>query len=176
MEKDQQLEVKIEILEIELEKTSDMVNQLRYEITLKDNLLKSFIEFENESDYGYEESSKYKTGKLYDVNNHTLADYKKKITFLEDENDMLRNKAEFYEKETAEMEAKENEIIQNCFRELESSQSQLHNTQEELRSKTTECLNQQGEIQTLFSQVNIKFYKNFKKSLKFTEYFLNCIQ
>lgn len=154
MEKDQQLEVKIEILELELEKTSEMVNQLRYEITLKDNLLKSFIEFENESDYGYEESSKYKSGKLYDVNNQTLADYKKKITFLEDENDMLRNKAEFYERETAELETKENEIIQNCFRELESSQSQLHNTQEELKSKTTECLNQQGEIQGLFSQVS----------------------
>ena len=131
-----------------------MVNQLRYEITLKDNLLKSFIEFENESDYSYEESSKYKSGKLYDVNNQTLADYKKKITFLEDENDMLRNKAEFYERETAELETKENEIIQNCFRELESSQSQLHNTQEELKSKTNECLNQQGEIQGLFSQVS----------------------
>ena len=51
LEKDQQLEVKIEILEIELEKTSEMVNQLRYEINLKDNLIKSFIdsEIENES-------------------------------------------------------------------------------------------------------------------------------
>ena len=50
LEKDQQLEVKIEILEIELEKTSEMVNQLRYEINLKDNLIKSFIDSEIENE------------------------------------------------------------------------------------------------------------------------------
>jgi hypothetical protein len=49
LDKGQLLETKIQELEEELEKASDMVNQLRHEINLKDDLLQSFIELDNEN-------------------------------------------------------------------------------------------------------------------------------
>ncbi len=49
MDKGQELETKIQQLEEELEKASDLVNQLRYELTQKDALLQNFIELEDEN-------------------------------------------------------------------------------------------------------------------------------
>ncbi len=49
LDKGQLLETKIQELEEELEKASDMVNQLRYEINLKDGLLQNFIDLDDEN-------------------------------------------------------------------------------------------------------------------------------
>ena len=155
LEKDQQLEAKIEFLEIQLDKTTEMVNQLRYDITLKDQLLKTFIESEYDESSENELMSNHESTsrKLTHVNVEVLNEYKKKIQYLESENDMLRNKADYFEKETASVEAKEAEIVQNCARECETSQSKLRSAQSELKLKNAECQSQQEEIQGLFSQI-----------------------
>lgn len=89
-----------------------------------------------------------------DFDSETLNDYKRKITYLENENDSLRNKAEYFQKETADLETKESVLIEHCFKELETTQSILRTTQDELQTKTTECISQQEEINHLFSQVH----------------------
>ena len=89
------LDEKEKDLESELDKTSEMVNQLRHEITLKDNLLKTFIESEND----YEEQTRSRNNKHL-ITAETVSEYKKKINFLENENEQLRNKADYFEKET----------------------------------------------------------------------------
>ena len=166
LEKDQQLEEKIEYLEEELVKTSEMVNQLRYEIQLKDNLLKSFIDSEQDvlSDDSSNElvinlNQSYNPKKINEINVETLHEYKRKIEYLESENDQLRNRAEYFEKETVDLEFKESSLIVNSFKELEESQETLRHTQDELNNKTNECLNQQEEINHLFGQVRFSIIK-----------------
>lgn len=48
----------------------------------------------------------------------TLNEYKKKISHLENENEMLRTRAEFFERETTDLESKESYLLENCIREL----------------------------------------------------------
>lgn len=153
LEKNQQLDSKIEFLEKELHETVENVNQLRYEIVLKDNLLKTFIESENESSL---------ESQHFDVdNNHrpergdseALSMCKKRIIALEDENDTLRDKAEYFEREAAELETKRQILVNATSRELEHTRSILKDTQEELKIKSSEYLSQQDEIQTLYTQL-----------------------
>jgi hypothetical protein len=161
LEKDQQLEVKIEFLEQQLDKTSDMVNQLRYDITLKDQLLKTFLDEEEyeqtEDEDGSWPRQRRQISGLPDASNvssvEILNEYKRKIEHLESENDMLRNKADFFEKETVNLEAKESAVASECAREYEHSQSRLRTVQDELRCKTAVCSTQQEEIQGLFAQI-----------------------
>ncbi|RNA43759.1 trafficking kinesin-binding 1 isoform X1 [Brachionus plicatilis] len=145
LEKDQQLEEKIEFLEQELVKTNDM----------------SFID--SEQDVILEESSAeymkasnnehiFTSKRINEINFETLNEYKRKIEYLEEENDQLRNKADYFEKETADLEFKESSLITNCFKEIEESQEALRHTQNELKNKTNECFNQQEEINSLFGQ------------------------
>ena len=90
-----------------------------------------------------------------DLNAETLNEYRKKISYLEQLNETLKNKAEYFEKETIDFETKENLLIENYYKDLEISQSTLRTTQDELETKKAECVNHQEEIQNLFSQVII---------------------
>ena len=125
LEKDQELEAKIEYLELQLEKTTEMVNQLRHDINLKDNLLKTFLDCESDSNsYSLNDSAsetnnnKKLNNKHFNNKNDQLNEYKKQIADLQDENDLLRDKADYFEKETFALESKESTLLENCFREL----------------------------------------------------------
>jgi hypothetical protein len=119
LEKDQQLESKIEFLELELEKTGEMVNQLRYEINLKDNLLKTFIDSEYDEYISDKDqtSDDLESRKVTFVNQGLLNEYKKKIEYLENENDILKSKADCYELQNFNLQIKEAELIKNSARE-----------------------------------------------------------
>jgi hypothetical protein len=114
LEKDQQLEAKIEFLEIEVEKTTEMVNQLRHDITIKDNLLKTFIESESDN-YQYQNNECLPQT---NIDLELLNEYKNKVILLEDENEVLKIKYECLEREATDMETKEAVFIENCLREL----------------------------------------------------------
>ena len=93
-----------------------MVNQLRHDITLKDNLLKTFIE--SESDNNFQVQLDDSSAQLSKVNVEALVEYKNKILCLEDENDLWKTKYECLEMHVTDMETKESVIIENCLREL----------------------------------------------------------
>jgi trafficking kinesin-binding protein 1 len=102
LERDQQLESKIEILEVELDRTTDMVNQLRHDIVLKDNLLKSFIEFESEAftdEQVYRDPMVKRAYGDAAASNEQVKDCKRRIRDLEYENQMLKSRNEAYESE-----------------------------------------------------------------------------
>jgi chromosome segregation ATPase len=150
LEKDQQLDAKIEFLENELQKTTEMVNQLRHEINLKDSLLQSFID----SDANSQTENELDTYKaINEKNNSILNDNKKKINNLESENNSLRNKAEFLERESQQWAIKESTLIDSFSKEFEITKSLLNNTQDELKQKTEECLSQQTDIQNILKQM-----------------------
>ena len=165
LEKDQELELKIEFLELQLEKTTDMVNQLRYDLSLKDNLLKTFLDAEYEDNCRLQEEEEEeeraeaagpdrgRRGGGGGVNSETLNEYRKQIECLEDENDLLRSRADYFEKESSSLKTRHAETALSCARELESSQANLRSAQSELRLKTAECASQHEQIQGLFAQI-----------------------
>jgi trafficking kinesin-binding protein 1 len=123
LERDQQLESKIEILEVELDRTSDMVNQLRHEIVLKDNLLKSFIEFESEA-YCEEQVhrdalAKHAHGGTV-TSNEQVNEYKRRIRDLEHENRVLKSQDEVYDFVHSSSFGKKDEKSshENCLKEI----------------------------------------------------------
>lgn len=146
LDKGQDLETRIEILEEQLEKATDMVNQLRHEITLKDDLLTSFIELDNGSD----ELNFFKKDKEKGGNVDSLY---KTITRLENENYLLKNDANYLKEETLELERKEQMLVDNCVNELVNTNKKLETIQEELRYKTRESSQQQDEITSLYNQI-----------------------
>ena len=48
----------------------------------------------------------------------TLTEYKKRISNLENENDLLRNKADYFERETFDLETKESVLVENYLEDL----------------------------------------------------------
>lgn len=81
---------------------------------MKDDLLKTFIDSEYESLPSKEETN---TSEIR-ISPERVNGYRNKIQDLEDENDLLRNKYEYLEREATDLETKESVLIENCFREL----------------------------------------------------------
>lgn len=156
LERDQQLECKIEYLELEVEKTSEMVNQLRHDITCKDNLLKTFIESESDN---YQNLNAPNGGEASNSSMQSKVDadlvnrYEYKIQDLETENDLLRIRYDNLEKEAIDMKTVEAVRTENSYREIDEVKSSLQVTEAKLKEKTSLCTNQQEEIQNLFSQI-----------------------
>ncbi len=153
LERDQQLEEKIEYLELEVERTSEMVNQLRYDISIKDNLLKTFLDSESDNSFLDDTYTKQTTVSSKAGCEATVNEYKNKIQDLEEENEQLKSKYEFLEREATDLDTKESVLIENCFRELDESNYNLQLTEQALEEKRNVCSSQQQEIQNLFSQI-----------------------
>ena len=59
LDKNQRLEIKIEDLEYQLEKTSQMVNQLNHDLNLKHEILHNFIELDDMCAHDRKNKDKY---------------------------------------------------------------------------------------------------------------------
>ncbi len=130
-----------------------MVNQLRYDISIKDNLLKTFLDCESDNSYLNDTYSKEVPVSSKLKSDLTINEYKNKIQDLEEENEQLKSKYEFLEREATDLDTKESVLIENCFRELDESNYNLQVAEQTLEEKNTICSSQQQEIQDLFSQI-----------------------
>lgn len=110
------MEAKIEYLEIEVERTTEMVNQLRYDITIKDNLLKTFMESETESYQSSEPDTK--ASEEAKANADLANEFRYKVQDLEEENETLRQEYRALEQEAIDARTKESVLIENCYREI----------------------------------------------------------
>ena len=110
-----------------MERTTEMVNQLRYEITIKDNLLKTFIDSESEH-YSYsEDTTKANESKL---TADLVNEYRYKIQDLEDENETLKHNYQVLEQEATDASIKESVLIENCYREIDDANHNLQVAEE----------------------------------------------
>ncbi|XP_075812254.1 trafficking kinesin-binding protein 2 [Microtus pennsylvanicus] len=144
-----------EALEEQLGQAFDQVNQLQHELSKKDELLRivSIASEESETDSScstplrFNESFSLSQGLLQ------LDMLQEKLRELEEENMALRSKACHIKTETFTYEEKEQQLVNDCVRELRETNAQMSRMTEELSGKSDELLRYQEEISSLLSQI-----------------------
>ncbi|XP_072473364.1 trafficking kinesin-binding protein 2 isoform X2 [Notamacropus eugenii] len=144
-----------EALEEQLGQVFDQVNQLQHELSKKDALLRivSFASEESESDSScstplrFNESFSLSQGLLQ------LDMLQEKLKELEEENLALRSKACHIKTETITYEEKEQQLVNDCVKELRETNAQMSRMTEELSGKSDELIQYQEKISSLLSQI-----------------------
>ncbi|XP_066089326.1 trafficking kinesin-binding protein 2 [Saccopteryx bilineata] len=144
-----------EALEEQLGQAFDQVNQLQHELSKKDELLRivSIASEESETDSScstplrFNESFSLSQGLLQ------LDMLQEKLKELEEENMALRSKACYIKTETITYEEKEQQLVNDCVKELRETNAQMSKMTEELSGKSDELIRYQEEISSLLSQI-----------------------
>lgn len=144
-----------EALEEQLGQAFDQVNQLQHELSKKEELLRivSIASEESETDSScstplrFSESFSLSQGLLQ------LDMLHEKLRELEEENMALRSKACHIKTETFTYEEKEQQLVNDCVKELRETNAQMSRMTEELSGKSDELLRYQEEISSLLSQI-----------------------
>ncbi|XP_037120672.1 trafficking kinesin-binding protein 1-like [Syngnathus acus] len=141
-------------LEEQVGQITEEVAQLHHELNLKDELLQFYTSAADESE---EESGGSPTGKKSRVDAAAggfLSDtLQRKLKELEEENLSLRSEASHLKSETETYEEKEQQLVNDCVKELRLSSLQISTIAEELARKTDDASRQQEEITHLLSQI-----------------------
>ncbi|XP_054462576.1 trafficking kinesin-binding protein 1-like [Anoplopoma fimbria] len=147
LKKNRTLTEQNEYLEERVAQITEEVAQLHHELNLKDELLQFYTNAAEESE---DESSSSPTSKVETASGGTL---QKKLQELEEENLSLRSEAHHLKSETEIYEEKEQQLVNECVKELRLSSLQISTIAEELARKTGDASRQQEEITHLLSQI-----------------------
>ncbi|XP_074857024.1 trafficking kinesin-binding protein 2 isoform X2 [Carettochelys insculpta] len=144
-----------EVLEEQLGQAFDQVNQLQHELSKKDELLRivSIASEESETDSSCSTPLRFNDSFSLSHSLLQLDVLQDKLRELEEENLALRSKACHLKTETITYEAKEQELVSNCVKELRETHAQIGRMTEELSGKSEELIRYQEEISTLLSQI-----------------------
>ncbi|XDV39823.1 hypothetical protein PO909_009009 [Leuciscus waleckii] len=155
LKKNKTLSERNTFLEEQVDHIREEVSQLRHDLSMKDELLQFYTNAAEESD-GESAST---TPIRRNDSSFTLPDYlpldslQKKLKDLEEENISLRSEANHLETETISYEEKEQQLVNDCVKELRDANIQLSSIAEELAKKTEDASRQQEEITHLLSQI-----------------------
>ncbi|XP_077063881.1 trafficking kinesin-binding protein 1 isoform X2 [Siphateles boraxobius] len=155
LKKNKTLSERNAFLEEQVDHIREEVSQLRHDLSMKDELLQFYTSAAEESD-GESAST---TPIRRNDSSFTLPDYlpldslQKKLKDLEEENISLRSEANHLETETISYEEKEQQLVNDCVKELRDANIQLSSIAEELAKKTEDASRQQEEITHLLSQI-----------------------
>ncbi|XP_057211016.1 trafficking kinesin-binding protein 1 isoform X1 [Triplophysa rosa] len=143
-----------EYLEEQVGTIREEVAQLHHELNLKDELLQFYTNAAEES----EDGSGSPTGRqgragVSAPRGSSLNVLQQKLRDLEVENLSLRSEASHLKSETESYEEKEQQLVNDCVRELKQSSIQISTIAEELAKKTEDASRQQEEITHLLSQI-----------------------
>uniref|UniRef100_A0A8B9S2Z1 Trafficking kinesin protein 2 n=1 Tax=Apteryx owenii TaxID=8824 RepID=A0A8B9S2Z1_APTOW len=144
-----------EALEEQLGQTLDQVNQLQHELSKKDDLLRVVSIASEESETDSSCSTPLRSNESFNVS-HSLLQLdilQDKLRELEEENLALRSKACHLRTETITYEEKEQQLVNDCVKELRQSNAQISRITEELSEKSEELVRYQEEISSLLSQI-----------------------
>ncbi|XP_047216519.1 trafficking kinesin-binding protein 1 isoform X3 [Girardinichthys multiradiatus] len=155
LKKNKALSDRNELLEEQVEHIREEVSQLRHDLSMKDELLQFYTNAAEESEG---ESSTSTPVRLSEPNVSTptlfpLDSLQKKLKDLEEENKSLRSVANHLETETISYEEKEQQLVNDCVRELRAANLQASSLAEELARKSDDASRQQEEITHLLSQI-----------------------
>uniref|UniRef100_A0A8C4D9S3 Trafficking kinesin protein 1 n=1 Tax=Dicentrarchus labrax TaxID=13489 RepID=A0A8C4D9S3_DICLA len=151
LKKNKALSERNELLEEQVEHIREEVSQLRHDLSMKDELLQFYTSAAEESE-GESVTSTPETN----VSTPTffpLDSLQKKLKDLEEENKSLRSEASHLETETISYEEKEQQLVNDCVKELRNSNLQISSLAEELARKSDDVSRQQEEITHLLSQI-----------------------
>ncbi|CAO2633155.1 Trafficking kinesin-binding protein 1 [Lemmus lemmus] len=131
------------------------VSQLRHELSMKDELLQFYTSAAEESEPESVCSTPLKRNESSSsVQNYFHLDsLQKKLKDLEEENVVLRSEACQLKTETITYEEKEQQLVNDCVKELRDANVQIASISEELAKKTEDAARQQEEITHLLSQI-----------------------
>ncbi|XP_039550307.1 trafficking kinesin-binding protein 1 isoform X3 [Pimephales promelas] len=155
LKKNKTLSERNAFLEEQVDHIREEVSQLRHDLSMKDELLQFYTSVAEESD-GESAST---TPIRRNDSSFTLPDYlpldslQRKLKDLEEENLSLRSEANHLETETISYEEKEQQLVNDCVKELRDANIQLSSISEELAKKTEDASRQQEEITHLLSQI-----------------------
>ncbi|KAM4704789.1 trafficking kinesin-binding protein 1 isoform 3-T3 [Rhinophrynus dorsalis] len=155
LKKNKTLTERNEYLEEQVEHIREEVSQLRHELSMKDELLQFYTSAAEESEPESICSTPLKRNEsALSVQNYFHFDsLQKKLKDLEDENIVLRSEACHLETETITYEEKEQQLVNDCVKELRDANIQIAGISEELAKKTEDAARQQEEITHLLSQI-----------------------
>ncbi|KFQ30387.1 Trafficking kinesin-binding protein 2, partial [Mesitornis unicolor] len=144
-----------ESLEEQLGQTLDRVNQLQHELSKKDDLLRVVSIASEESETDSSCSTPLRFNESFNVSHDLLHldVLQDKLRELEEENLALRSKACHLKTETITYEEKEQQLVNDCVKELRQTNAQISRITEELSEKSEELVRYQEEISSLLSQI-----------------------
>ncbi|XP_055667377.1 trafficking kinesin-binding protein 2 isoform X3 [Falco peregrinus] len=144
-----------EALEEQLGQTLDRVNQLQHELSKKDDLLRIVSIASEESETDSSCSTPLRFNEPFNVSHDLLQldVLQDKLRELEEENLALRSKACHLKTETITYEEKEQQLVNDCVKELRQTNAQISRITEELSEKSEELVRYQEEISSLLSQI-----------------------
>ncbi|XP_035537940.1 trafficking kinesin-binding protein 1-like [Morone saxatilis] len=141
-------------LEERVVQITEEVAQLHHELNLKDELLQFYTNAAEESEDESSSSPTGKKSKLETASGAFVSDtLQRKLKDLEEENLSLRSEANHLKSETETYEEKEQQLVNDCVKELRLSSLQISAIAEELARKTEDASRQQEEITHLLSQI-----------------------
>uniref|UniRef100_A0A5S6QDY3 HAP1 N-terminal domain-containing protein n=1 Tax=Trichuris muris TaxID=70415 RepID=A0A5S6QDY3_TRIMR len=142
LERNHELQQTNEMLEEQLNNANDQVTQLKHDLQQKVNLLQMVTDEE------YDRSS----AQCDDLS--SLTDLQKKLKLLEEENSNLKLEANHLKSLTESLEEREQQLINDCVRQLSESSAQLGAVSTQLNDKTDALMKQQNQIMNLLAEVN----------------------
>ncbi|KFV64295.1 Trafficking kinesin-binding protein 2, partial [Dryobates pubescens] len=144
-----------EALEEQLGQTLDRVNQLQHELSKKDDLLRVVSIASEESETDSSCSTPLRFNESFNVSHDLLQldVLQDKLRELEEENLALRSKACHLKTETITYEEKEQQLVNDCVKELRQTNAHISRITEELSEKSEEVVRYQEEISSLLSQI-----------------------
>ncbi|CAM4620268.1 unnamed protein product [Leuciscus chuanchicus] len=149
------LQERNESLEEQLAQAVDQVHQLQHELAKKDELLRMVASASEESETDSSCSTPLRhhgpSGAALALSQ--LEALQSKLQELEDENLSLRSEACHLKKETYTYEEKEQQLVNDCVKELRESNSQMVSLTEELSLKNEDLMRHQEEIAQLLTQI-----------------------
>ncbi|KAL6100127.1 trak1 [Pungitius sinensis] len=151
LKKNRSLTEQNDYLEERVAQIAEEVAQLHHELNLKDELLQIYTNAADESEE--DETGSPPTGKRSAVEGALGGTLQKKLKELEEENVSLRSEAHHLKSETEIYEEKEQQLVNECVKELRMSSLQISTIAEELARKTEDASRQQEEITHLLSQI-----------------------
>uniref|UniRef100_A0A672FUG7 Trafficking protein, kinesin binding 1a n=1 Tax=Salarias fasciatus TaxID=181472 RepID=A0A672FUG7_SALFA len=155
LKKNKALSERNEILEEQVEHIREEVSQLRHDLTMKDELLQFYTSAAEESEGESTTSTPVRPSEpaASTPTFFPLDSLQKKLKDLEEENKSLRSEASHLETETISYEEKEQQLVNDCVKELRDANVQISSLAEELAKKTEDASRQQEEITHLLSQI-----------------------
>ncbi|XP_056141594.1 trafficking kinesin-binding protein 1 isoform X1 [Lampris incognitus] len=155
LKKNKTLSEKNELLEEQVEHIREEVSQLRHDLSMKDELLQFYTSAAEESEGESPTSTAVRPSdpNVSVPNYFPLDSLQKKLKDLEAENLSLRSEASHLETETISYEEKEQQLVNDCVKELRDANLQMSSLAEELARKTEDASRQQEEITHLLSQI-----------------------
>ncbi|XP_069790215.1 trafficking kinesin-binding protein 2 [Narcine bancroftii] len=144
-----------EVLEEQLAQTYDQVNQLQHELSKKDDLLRIVANASEESESDSSCSTPLRRNESFHWS-HSLMQLDalhSKLRELEDENLSLRSEACHLKTETINYEEKEQQLVNDCVKELREANVHISNLADDLSRKNDDIARHQEEITNLLGQI-----------------------